>query len=103
MSPTLRAERVAGVLLTDSSGIVDPPSANMENPSATIEITGRFVICMVYLKNSKIDISQTREISCAMLWRSTQRVSIRGSHHGRIICHPPIKNDSCAILTRLAD
>jgi len=40
MSLTLKAERVAGVLLTDSSTIVDTPSANMENPSATIEITG---------------------------------------------------------------
>ena len=40
MSPTLKAERVAGILLTDSSTIVDTPSANMENPSATIEITG---------------------------------------------------------------
>ena len=28
-----------------------------------------------FLKNLKIDISQTREISCAMFWRSTQRVS----------------------------
>ena len=45
MSPTLKAQRVAGLLLTDSSAIVDTPSANMENPSATIEITGRFVIC----------------------------------------------------------
>ena len=40
MSLTLKAERVAGVLLTDSSTIVDTPSANMENPSATIEVTG---------------------------------------------------------------
>src|SRR6266496_4077700 len=40
MSPTLKAQRVAGLLLTDSSAIVDTPSANMENPSATIEITG---------------------------------------------------------------
>ena len=47
MSPALKAERVAGVLLTDSSAIVDTPSANMENPSATIEITGRFIIMVL--------------------------------------------------------
>jgi hypothetical protein len=45
MSPALKAQRVAALLLTDSSATVDTPSANMENPSATIEITGRFVIC----------------------------------------------------------
>ena len=50
MSPTLKAERVAGALLTDSRAIVDTPSANMENPSATIEITGLFVIRMVLSK-----------------------------------------------------
>jgi TolB-like protein/class 3 adenylate cyclase/Flp pilus assembly protein TadD len=44
MSPTLKAQRVAGLLLTDSSAIVDTPSADMENPSATIGITRRFVI-----------------------------------------------------------
>jgi hypothetical protein len=43
MSPTLKAQRVAGVLLTDSSAITDTPSANMENPSAMIKIR-RFVI-----------------------------------------------------------
>ncbi len=36
---------LSGLFLTDSSAIVDTPSANMENPSATIEITRRFVIC----------------------------------------------------------
>ena len=53
MSPTLKEQRVAGALLTDltdSSAIVDTPSANMENPSATIAITVRFVICMVLSK-----------------------------------------------------
>jgi hypothetical protein len=45
MSPTLKAQRVAGLLLTDSSATVDTPSADMENPSATIGITRRFVIC----------------------------------------------------------
>jgi hypothetical protein len=44
MSPTLKAQRVAGLLLTDSSATVDTPSADMENPSATIGITRRFVI-----------------------------------------------------------
>src|SRR6266487_2292371 len=37
---TLKAQRVAGLFLTDSSAIVDTPSANMENPSATIELQG---------------------------------------------------------------
>jgi hypothetical protein len=45
MSPTLKAQRVAGVSLTGSSAIMDTPSANMENPSATIEFTRRFIIC----------------------------------------------------------
>jgi hypothetical protein len=36
-----------GLLLTDSSAIVDTPSANMENPSAAIGIR-RFVICCEY-------------------------------------------------------
>jgi hypothetical protein len=44
MSRTLKAQRVAGLLLIDSSAIVDTPSANIENPSATIGITRRFVI-----------------------------------------------------------
>jgi hypothetical protein len=48
MSPTLKAQRVAGLLLTDSSAVVDTPSANIENPSATIGITRRFIICCEY-------------------------------------------------------
>ncbi len=31
---------LSGLFLTDSSAIVDTPSANMENPSATIELQG---------------------------------------------------------------
>ena len=37
-----------------------------------------------YLKHLKIDISQTREISCAMLWRNTRHVSAVDSQ-GRTI------------------
>ncbi len=36
MSPTLKAQRVAGVFVTDSSAFMDTPSANMEDPNLTV-------------------------------------------------------------------
>jgi hypothetical protein len=43
---------------------VDTPSANMENPSATIEITGLFVICCERL-TATVVADKSYESDCA--------------------------------------